>query len=481
MSLLTTVVGYTTSSTSQILAVFKPSNATTARIAYQDSSGVQHAVDVALTPAAPYALAKFSLENLSLPSVKYAVADWTQNAPDPAAMLASPAVRFFRLVKNGPLKIALVSCNDIDNHTFAKEHRADMWRRLGQLVAGKQVDLILHAGDQIYGDSPPVGWLESEKHVGAYRRHYANTWSHPDVAAVLSTCPNMMMWDDHEIYDGWGSNDGDDTAKAIERYRAAEQAYREYQDPLNPPDRLAGGLGWLAKYGDLAIVALDGRSRRHWASGTVAGKEQLDDLELKLNDLSRLGLKHLYLLLGTPVVNVPLIAAEKVVQIAVPSGLDDIRDGWTASKNRAECERLVRSLMTFAAHSPKTQITLLAGDIHLGTLAHIRTQLPFGPNQAKPKLFQVTASGIGRPTPRGIEALAISLITNGGSQQLFKDTVGTLVRIDGSTHRFCIPARNFAVLDPSNGNGDFHPSNQLSVEFQTELPGTSRVIRQVLD
>ena len=97
MSLLTTVVGYTTSSTSQILAIFKPSNATTARIAYQDSSGVQHAVDVALTPVAPYALAKFSLKNLSLPSVKYAVADWTQNAPDPAAMLASPAARFFRL------------------------------------------------------------------------------------------------------------------------------------------------------------------------------------------------------------------------------------------------------------------------------------------------------------------------------------------------------------------------------------------------
>ncbi|MDQ2646205.1 MAG: alkaline phosphatase family protein [Myxococcota bacterium] len=481
MSLLTTVVGYTTSSTSQILAIFKPSTATNARIAYQDSSGVARAVDVALIPAAPYALAKFSLKELALPSVKYAVADWTQNAPEPAAMLASPAARFFRLVKQGPLKIALVSCNDIDNHTFAKEHRADMWRRLLQLVEGKQVDLILHAGDQIYADSPPVGWLESEKHVGAYRRHYVSTWSHPDVAAVLSTCPSLMMWDDHEIYDGWGSNDNDDTAKALERYRAAEQAYREFQDPQNPPDRLAGGLGWIAKYGDLAIVAVDARSRRSWASGSVAGKEQLDDLELKLGELSQLGLKHLYLVLGTPVVNVPLIAAEKVVQLAVPSGLDDIRDGWTASKNRAECERMLRSLMTFAAHSPTTQVTLLAGDIHLGTLAQITTQLPFGRNQAKPRLFQVTASGIGRPTPRGVEGLAIALITSGGTQQLFKDTSGSLLPIHGSTHRFCIPARNFAVLDPTNGKGDWHPSNQLSVEFQTELTGPSRVIRQVLD
>ena len=480
MSLLTTVIGYTTSATSQILAIFEPSKATSARIAYQDSSGVARALDVALTPAEPYALAKFSLKNLSLPSVKYAVQAWTQNAPDPATMLASPAARFFRLIKQGPVKVALVSCNDIDNHTFTKEHRADMWRRLGQLVAGNRVDLILHAGDQIYGDSPPVGWLASEKHVGAYRRHYANTWSHPDVAAVLSTCPSLMMWDDHEIYDGWSSNDNDDTPKALERYRSAEKAYREFQDPQNPPDRLAGGLGWVAKFGDLAIVALDARSRRHWASGAVAGKEQLDDLEVKLGELSHLGLKHLYVLLGTPVVNVPLIAAEKVVELVVPSGLDDIRDGWTASKNRGECERLLRSLMTFCGHSTSTQVTLLAGDIHLGTVAQITTQLPFGPKQTRPKLLQITASGIGRPTPRGVEALAISLITNGGSQKLFHDTVGSLRGIEGSTHGYCIPARNFAVLDPSNGNGDWHPSNRLSVEFQTELTGTSRVIRQVL-
>jgi hypothetical protein len=79
-----------------------------------------------------------------------------------------------------------------------------------------------------------------------------------------------------------------------------------------------------------------------------------------------------------------------------------------------------------------------------------------------------------------VEGLAISLITNGGSQLLFKDTVGSLVRIDGSTHRFCIPARNFAVLDPTNGDGAWHPKNRLSVEFQTELGGTSRVLRQML-
>src|SRR5690606_30508977 len=131
-------------------------------------------------------------------------------------------------------------------------------------------------------------------------------------ADVLASCPSIMMWDDHEIYDGWGSNDGDGTPAALERFKMAEQAFREFQQPLNPPERLDGGLGWVAKYGDLAILAVDGRTHRKWSPGTILGKKQLDALELKLNELSKLELKHLFVVIGTPVVFVPLIAAEKL-------------------------------------------------------------------------------------------------------------------------------------------------------------------------
>lgn len=482
MALISTVVGYTTATTTRILAIFDAEPGSTARIACRDGSGVVHFVDVPIAPALPYGLATFQLTGLVGPRINYTVAQYAAGAapPDPATMLAGPNAKAFRTVQPGPLRVGLVSCNDIDNHKFPKAQRGALWRHLAALVEQGEVDVLVHAGDQIYGDDTPPGWSPQEGRAAAYRRHHVQTWSHPDVAAVLSRCPSVMMWDDHEIYDGWGSNDGDVTPAAQARFQAANQAFREFQDPLNPPERLAPGLGWVAKYGDLAILAVDGRSQRNWATGTILGKAQLDDLELKLNELAQLNLKQLFIVVGTPVVYVPLIAAEKLVGVFNPSGLDDIRDGWTASHNRTECRRFLMSLMNFAGSSPATQVTIIAGDIHVATLAQINTTLGFGPKSASPRIYQVTSSGISRPAPAGVEAFGLSLITSGGSQDLFnQDIQGALSRIHGSDHAFCVPHRNFAILDPSNGNGGWDEHGNLWVRFHAEI-GDMKVLEQML-
>jgi hypothetical protein len=482
MSLITSVVGYSTATTTQILGIFERAGGGAARLAFRDSSGNSGSVDVALDVAAPYGLAKFKLKGLMGPKLSYAIADYDPNEapPAPDVLLASKAARSFRLPAAGPLRVGLISCNDIDNHAFPKEQRGAMWRRLGKLVEAGEVDLLVHAGDQIYGDGDPVGWSPAEGRTAAYRRHYVNTWSHPDVAAVLASCPNLMMWDDHEIYDGWGSNQGDVSGPALNRFEAAAQAFREFQDPLNPPDRLSPGFGWCGKYGDLAIMAVDGRSFRNWSSGSIMGGPQLDAMELRLNELAQLGLKHLMVVVGTPVVYVPLIAAEKLAALFAPGGLDDIRDGWTSSHNHAECRRFLTALLKFSGVSPSTQVTLVAGDIHVGSLGSIRTTLGFGPNQAHPHIHQVTSSGIARPAPSGAEAFMTSLITGGGTQALFnEEIVGSLVKVNGSDHPFCVPHRNFAVLDPSDGKGGWDVQGNLAVRFHVEL-GNNTVFEQRL-
>jgi hypothetical protein len=477
------VVGYSSGTTTQILGIFERSRGANARIAFRDSAGNSGSLDAPISSALPYGLAKFQLKGLMGPKLSYAVADYgpSDAPPAPDAMLASANVRSFRLPEPGSaLRVGLISCNDIDNHAFPKEQRGAMWRRLGALVANGEVDLLVHAGDQIYGDGDPVGWDPTEGRTVAYRRHYVNTWSHPDVAPVLASCPNLMMWDDHEIYDGWGSNDGDVTVSARARFEAAEQAYREFQDSLNPPDRLSPGFGWVAKYGDLAILAVDARSFRNWASGTMMGSQQLDALELRLNELAQLGPKHLMVVVGTPVVYVPLIAALKLAEVFSPSNVDDIRDGWTATNNRTECRRFLTSLMNFGGASPNTQITIVAGDIHVGSLGTIRTTLGFGPNQAHPRIYQVTSSGISRPAPTGAEAFMISLITSGGSQPLFDQQItGALVKVNGSDHPFCVPHRNFAILDPSDGQGSWDAQGDLVVRFHVEL-GENEILEQRL-
>lgn len=478
---LGTVVGHTTRDSACVLAFFEASANDRARLVFDDDRGIPISLDLELAAATPYALARFELNGITGGVVRYAVESYPSTvAPPPAQQVLGGAVCSFRTLPDRPPKIALVSCNHVDNHAFPKERRGAMWRRLGQLVARGEVDLIVHAGDQIYGDDPPPGWKAEDERVSAYRRHYVDTWTHPDVAAVLSSCPNLMMWDDHEIYDGWGSNDGDETEAARSRFAAAAQAFTEFQAALSPRDRFASGFGWAFEHPGLALLALDGRSQRAWRTHAVLGKPQLDELSKRLDTLATRELKHLFVLLGTPIVYVPVIAGEKLTSLLSPNSLDDVRDAWTASHNREECRRLLMLLFDFAARSPGTQVTVLAGDVHVGTLAQIETQLEFGPARRRPRLYQVTSSGIGRPPPSGISAFMLKLLTGGGEQALLhQDIVGHLRTISGSDHEYLVQERNFAVLDVGDGAGGWDKNGHLHVHFHTEHSPDS-VLEQLL-
>lgn len=42
-----------------------------------------------------------------------------------------------------------------------------------------------------------------------FSKMYLERWSQPDVATTLASMPAVMMWDDHDIMDGWGSHPAD--------------------------------------------------------------------------------------------------------------------------------------------------------------------------------------------------------------------------------------------------------------------------------
>ena len=177
MALITSVVGYTSFTTTQILAIFDGSSKGKAHLHYEDASG-QHRVEAPIEPAVPYGLAKFRVKGLSGGKVRYLVSDENGSAAA-AGKLQSSEAKLFRTIAPGPLRVALLSCNDVDNHQFPKEQRTALWKKLGELVKEGQVDLLVHAGDQVYADGDPPGWSKSEGRLAAYRRHYVRTWSHP--------------------------------------------------------------------------------------------------------------------------------------------------------------------------------------------------------------------------------------------------------------------------------------------------------------
>ena len=140
--------------------------------------------------------------------------------------------------KAGAPNLGYVSCNgfsDLRVKKTLKEPQA-LWSRLARLL--RQTDrvdtttyrplhLLLMGGDQIYSDDmwtalpelsawSDLPWKQRVKAPMSdtlrrdlqahFAKHYLERWGQPDIAPVLASVPTVMMWDDHDIMDGWGSH-----------------------------------------------------------------------------------------------------------------------------------------------------------------------------------------------------------------------------------------------------------------------------------
>jgi phosphodiesterase/alkaline phosphatase D-like protein len=112
--------------------------------------------------------------------------------------------------------------------------------------------LLLLGGDQLYSDSmweeldvlskwAALPTKEGVKQAASdtlkrqiadfFRGLYPNRWSQAAVAKALATIPTLMMWDDHDIMDGWGSYPSElhtcDVYQAI--FASARETFSLYQ------------------------------------------------------------------------------------------------------------------------------------------------------------------------------------------------------------------------------------------------------------
>ena len=137
--------------------------------------------------------------------------------------------------------LVYASCNGFSDPAAMKKVAEPnaLWARLGRLHALQdRVDsntygpfhLLLLGGDQVYSDAiwavlPELqAWSQldkprrikapftaaMQKSVQAYfSTMYLQRWSQPEVAAILAGIPGVLMGDDHDIMDGWGSHPAD--------------------------------------------------------------------------------------------------------------------------------------------------------------------------------------------------------------------------------------------------------------------------------
>jgi alkaline phosphatase D len=280
---------------------------------------------------------------------------------------------------------------------------AGVYPAMARACRASDVRFLLLLGDQVYSDGAPsmdlradlaaAGRAPSDAGLLAlYRRLYRGYFNEPGFRALLEAFPSYMTWDDHEIFDGWGSQlaTGDLDRRL---YRAAERAFVEYQHLHTAGSTPADRAPFTARFwhGDLGGFILDARSERSYAAGRVVGPAQWRALDAFLAEATDLGVATVFVVSSVPVVHFPPLVVSLLERTRHPIG-DDVRDRWSTSAFRADREALLDRLFAWQAARPARQAILLSGDVHVGAAFSLADRR--GPGL----LHQWTSSALSTPT-----------------------------------------------------------------------------------
>lgn len=366
---------------------------------------------------------------------------------------------------NGPLRVAFASCNGAEDPltmTGLPGGRNALWRRLAERHAAAPFHLLVLDGDQIYADGlwdlPTMrAWsalprtsrfavpftdamrAELERH---YLDTYAEAFGSPDVRVTLGTIPTLMVWDDHDIVDGWGSRPTRWQASPVAQglFDVARRAFALVQAGIAPDRTGDATFDRADDYGPARIVVPDLRSTRtRRRVMDEAGRAALREGVLSDRE-------HLLVVSSVPLLNADLSPVERVVAPFQPLAdlfQDDLRDQWMSYAHRAEWRRTVDLLIERAVAGRR--VSVVSGEIHLAARAvlHLRDDGSAGDGAPSVRVDQFIASGIAHPPPP--RALAALFERFGGRRRRGRfDVVLEPVTPDG--RRF-LPERNWLEIE----------------------------------
>ncbi|UTW61642.1 alkaline phosphatase family protein [bacterium SCSIO 12741] len=339
------------------------------------------------------------------------------------------------------IRFALFSCHDPEEGKFHDQ----AWTHFQHFLENSPVHFLIGAGDQMYIDSKgsenhnfnqfirknreailakhPIG-SDSLKEflLDAYRCNYRHYLNYKALQTVQSRFPSYVIWDDHEIIDGWGSHSEKYLAKKLgvhgnaqkvkqanqlgdAMFRAATLAYSEYQGAKNPEegndvgdDGEVGQIHYTFDKGFVSFFVMDMRSHRDWRQVNpdnddelkkwILGDVQHQDLqywlEEKFNDDECEAL-----FIVSPV---PVYHWGEMVHIGhlIPSAKDDTKDEWDSKPNHFERDSFLNPIFDLSEEMRKPVI-FLSGDVHSAAIFRLWRK-----DRPQANVFQMTCSGISR-------------------------------------------------------------------------------------
>lgn len=359
--------------------------------------------------------------------------------------------------------------------------------------------------------------LYSKRWLPSTRRPWGSDDLNRDSADAMASMPTIMVWDDHDIFDGWGSYSCEmqqcDLFQTL--FRCARKAFWVFQlqqapetlpdlrlisrpgvslkDPQFEPidwaeavkaDRLAlpllqnqPGFSYGFHIGPVSILAADLRTER--SRTQVLGSATWQSMKswlgkLPSGKLANPGTKcqHLLFLSSVPVAHPKLSIAEGLLNTfgddhVTDSNADDIRDHWSHDDHEGERKRLLETL-TQVAEQQRARVSIVSGDVHVAAWATIyRRDVPPAQNWAQ--LHQLTSSAVVHPSLNGVlERIFLSILNNAASKPQSLDVQHTVEMMPfPGYNRYVMPARNWLALELDVGK-DHRSDNKLWATWRCE-------------
>ncbi|CAD7704898.1 unnamed protein product [Ostreobium quekettii] len=375
---------------------------------------------------------------------------------------------FYAPAAGEPWHWAAYSCNGLSHGTDAESVGgvATMWTDLVDRHLSAPLHAAIGLGDQIYADglfrgAPSLaGYFEGRRNGKGIRKgevtdgmpgeveayyfqHYCEHFSSPGMADAMASVPQMMIWDDHDIFDGWGSYPASlqdcpifqSIFAAARRYYLLFQHHTTAERALESPgtDLFCSNQGaclhFLRLMGPtVALLGLDTRSERTLTQ--VLSPKSWDTVFDQLSTLPP-SVRHLVVALPLPItyprlpmsysllrglaglnrirtVNRMLSKAgwaEGLIAFNEPELLDDLWDQWVCPGHRDERRRLVNRLQSLA-FDRQLRITFISGDVHACSVGQFCSHPKVASPLIDPRSMTsvVTSAIINKPPPAGILA-----------------------------------------------------------------------------
>lgn len=354
-----------------------------------------------------------------------------------------PSMSFWVPARGETMNMMFYSCNGFSASVKPDDLSGPdpMWRDVLNTHQSKPFHVMIGGGDQIYNDCVAdqcelLGeWLDTRnpfnKHHTLftaemqdqleefYLERYCMWFSQGLFGLATSQIPMVNMYDDHDVYDGYGSYPDHDMRSPVFSGLGAVafKYYMLFQQQSIIPETEASEPSWIlgiepgpyikelsrsvyvSMGGKTALLAVDTRTER--TEHEVIDEKTWEKITSRLYLEVRKGqVEHLLVLLGVPIAYPRMVWLENILTSRlmdpvkalgrtgvfgkmlnnIDGGvevLDDLNDHWTAKNHKQERSIIIEDLQDLAMDK-SVRITILSGDVHLAAVGQFYSNPQLG-------------------------------------------------------------------------------------------------------